>query len=123
MEMHDLPFVQLIKLAPDLVEAIVADGVEMDSAMVAQYHDWIRQHMADPCLVLVNKRNAYSYTFDAQREIGTIPQIKAIAFLTYSPISDVATENLAEFPRSKPWRTHIFHDRDEALAWLVAQRD
>lgn len=123
VDADQLEFAQFTKLADDLAEVVVAEGVEMDLAMVAQYHDWLRTHLASPCLVLINKINRYSYTFEAQQQIGTIPEIKAIAFLTYSAVSDLTTEALAELPRSRRWNARIFHDRDDALRWLTAQRD
>jgi hypothetical protein len=91
--------------------------------MVEQYHQWLRTHLSHPCLVLVNRVNRYSYTFEAQQLIGTIPEIKAIAFVTYSWVSELTTEALKAVPRSRPWNARSFHDREAALRWLASQRD
>ena len=123
MEQHRLSFSTAIKLDGDLAEFINDDGVEIRVAMVDEYHQWLRQHLSNPCLVLVNKRNRYTYTFDAQQEIGSIKEIKAIAFVTYDKASTVVTELLSSIPRARQWNSRTFHDREQALAWLVSQRE
>ncbi|TSA49673.1 MAG: hypothetical protein D4R48_02985 [Nitrosomonadales bacterium] len=122
MELHDLGFLKAIKIKDDLAEFIVNDGVEFDLPMVDVYHNWITTHLTAPCLVLVNKMNAYTYTFEAQRIIGTLPAIKAVAFVVYNRVSEITTNNLAAMPRDIAWNKKIFDNREEAIAWLESQR-
>ena len=121
MEIHQLSFGKAIKLDTDLAEIIVNESVVMNIDMVDEYHDWIGKHLDNPCFLLINKVNAYTYTFDAQLKIGTLPQIRAMAVVVYNRMSKLTTQNLSEYPREKDWNIHIFDNRDEALAWLESQ--
>jgi len=122
MELYELSFVKLIKLKDDLVEVIVNDGIEYDLAMLAEYHNWIKQNTSHPCYILVNKINDYTYTFDVQRNLGTIPEIRAIAHVVYTKASKISTEAMNDVPKIRPWNAGIFYTREEALAWLDTQR-
>lgn len=122
MELFELPFLKIVKLKDDLIEVITNEGVELDTHMMEQYHDWIRQNLRHPCYILVNKINAYTYSFDVQRKLSTIPEVKAIALVVYTQASHLATESLLEMPRQTPWNSKIFNNRDEALQWLEQQR-
>ena len=122
MELFDLPFLKIIKLGDDLIEVITHEGVELDTGMMEQYHTWIRNKLKHPCYILVNKINAYSYSFEVQQNLSTIPEIKAIALLVYTQASQLATESLQDMPRQKPWNSKVFSSREEALQWLEAQR-
>lgn len=122
MEIHELSFLKIIKLADDLIEAVVNEGVEITLDMVEEYHAWIRANLKHPCYILVNRINSYTYTFDAQLQISTLPEIRAIALLAYSRPSQLAAESLIALPRVNPWNCQIFSDRDAAIAWLDNQR-
>lgn len=121
MELHQLSFGKAIKLDEDLAEIIVDESVVMNIKMVDEYHDWISSHLKDPCFLLINKVNSYTYTFDAQLKIATLPQIKAMAVVVYSSLSKITTQSLSEYPREKDWNVNIFNNRDDALSWLEKQ--
>lgn len=123
MELYELPFARFIKLRDDTVEVIVNDGIEYDTDMLEQYHDWVRKNLKHPSFVMVNKINSYTYNFDVQRKIGAIPEIKAVAHVVYTRASQVATEAMTELPRVRPMTFNIFTTREDALAWLDSQRE
>jgi len=122
MESYKLSFCKINKLDVDTAEFIVNDGVEFDLPFVEEYHQWIQQNLIAPSFILVNKKNSYTYTFEAQRKIGTIAEIKALAFVTYTPISEFTTQALSELPRETSWNAAFFSDRESALTWLSEQR-
>ena len=122
MDLHELPFAKIIVLDKDLAEVLIDDGVEMNTAMVAAYHDFLLAHLQAPFSLLINKINAYTYDFEAQGSLATLEQINAMAVVTYNRISMISTESLAAMPRSKEWNLRIFSDRDEALAWLRSEQ-
>lgn len=122
MKNHQLQLGHATILEPDIAEIVVDQGIILDIDMVYEYHDWIRANMPDPCFVLINKKNAFEYTFDAQIEIGTIKQIKAVAFFTPSDTAYHVTEMLAQLPRKLDWIYKVFYTHDEALYWLKKQR-
>ncbi len=118
MNDHKLDFGRIIILQPDIAEVIINEGIEMNEAMVDNYHSFLIEHLVAPFSILVNKLNAYTYTFDAQLKIATIPQIYSMAVVTYTHISEVATVSLNSIPRDKPWNLRTFSSREHALAWL-----
>lgn len=122
MELHRLSFCNVIKLSDDLAEFVVDEGVEFDLPRVDEYHTWINTHLESPYLVLVHKLNSYTYNFAAQRKLGTLPGLKAVAFVVYSNISQLATQVMLSMPRDSNWIHRIFDNRDDALRWLETQR-
>lgn len=123
MELHELPFVKIIKLSNDIAEVIVNEGVEYTLEMVDQYHNWIADNMSDPCYILVNRLNSYSYTFEVQQKLGTLDQIRAIAFVTYTRTGKMAVEAMSRMPKTSHWNGRIFDNREDALQWLETLRD
>ena len=121
MEKHRLSFGELLKHEADLAEVIVDDGLEMNMEMVEEYHHWIREHLASPCALLINKINKYTYTFEAQEKIATEPSIRAMAVITYSNMSRVTTEGLVDVPREIQWNIKIFGSRSKGFDWLKEQ--
>ena len=122
MDLYELPFAKIIVLEKDLAEVIVNEGVVMNSEMVAVYHDFLLTHLEAPFSLLINKVNAYSYDFDAQENLATLPEINAMAVIAYNRISKISTESLASIPRSTRWNLEIFSNRGEALAWLRTEQ-
>jgi len=122
MDSHELPFAKIIVLDKDLAEVLINDGVEMNTEMVAEYHDFLLARLKAPFSLLVNTVNAYSYDFEAQANLVTLEQINAMAVFTYHRISMSSTEALASMPRSKEWNLRIFSDRGEAPAWLRSEQ-
>jgi len=118
MNHHSLGFGQIIILQPDIAEVIIDDGIEMDEHMVDDYHNFLVNHLVAPFSILVNKIHSYTYTFEAQLKLGTIPQIHSMAVITYSHISEVATHSLNSIPRATPWNLRTFKEREQALNWL-----
>lgn len=123
MDLYELPFAKIIILQHDIAEVIINDGVEMDAAMVDQYHDFLLSHLTGRFSLLVNKVNAYTYDFYAQIKLATLKEINAMAVVSYNRMTSVVTESLALLPRDVKWNMIIFSDRDEALAWLVSEQN
>lgn len=122
MTVHQLPFAQINILREDIAEVIIDEGVEMDQAMVDQYHAFLLNYLVAPFSLLINKVNAYTYSFEAQQSIASLNEINAIAVVVYSRMSKISTDNLLAFPRPQPWKVNMFYDRDSALDWLVLQQ-
>ncbi len=117
-QVHELGFGRIILLDEDIAEVIIDDGVEMDMAMVNEYHNFLVTHLKAPFSLLINKINSYTYSFAAQRKLATIPQIKTMAVVTYNPLAERTTRSLVRIPRDREWHIKLFNDRDLALQWL-----
>ena len=123
MSFHELSFAKIILLEENIAEVIINEGIEIDNKMVTEYHDFLLRHLSAPFYLLINKINSYTYTFDAQIKIASLPQIKAMAVISYNRITEIATRDLASIPRDNEWNIQIFPDRDTALQWLLSQQN
>ena len=121
LDLYDLPFAKIILLRKDLAEVIVNEGVEIDVAMVGQFHEFLLSHLRTPFSLLINKIHSYTYDFDAQLKLGALDELKAIAVIAYTRMTKLTTETVADLPRDIKWNLKIFSNRDEALAWLDSQ--
>lgn len=123
MDLYELRFGKIILLSSNVAEVIINDGVEMNEAMVNEYHEFLIAHLQAPFSLLVNKINSYSYDFAAQMNLATIEQIRAMAVVAYNRITEYTTESLIATPRKAEWNIKIFSSRETALQWLVSEHD
>ncbi|VAW59807.1 hypothetical protein MNBD_GAMMA08-1399 [hydrothermal vent metagenome] len=123
MTTHTLSFGTITLLQKDIAEVIVNDGVEMNLEMVETYHQFLLENMPESFSLLINKKNAYTYSFEAQLQLATLTQINSMAVLVYSNISAAATKNLATMPRAIPWKLEVFNDRKNAIKWLQKKQN
>ena len=123
MDLHELTFAKIIILREDIAEVMINEGVNMDLDMVKEYHEFLLSHLRAPFSLLINKINSYTYDFEAQEELATLEEIRAMAVVAYNRVTRIATETLASFPRDVEWNLEIFSNRDDALKWLLVQQD
>ena len=121
MELHELPFGKIIILRKDVAEVIINEGIEMDHAMVEKFHNFILENLSVPFSLIINKINNYTYDFEAQKQLGSLNELKAIAVVSYNRITKISTESVASFPRGVKWNMKLFSNRDEALAWVMRE--
>ena len=117
-----LAFGTIYLLQADIAEVLINEGVEMNLAIVEEFHQCLLDHLHAPFSLLVNKRNRYTYSYDAQGKLGNLPEINAVAIVAYSRISELATQSLLMFPREVEWNIQMFSDREQAFAWLKEQQ-
>lgn len=120
---HEISFGQITKIQDNLVEIVVQADIEFNMDMIAEYHTWLLANLKAPFAILVNKKNPYTYTFEAQMNIANLPQIKAMAVVSYSTATEATTNVLIEMPRKSKWNIRIFDTSELALAWLRAELD
>ena len=56
MNNKKLSFADINILREDIAEVIVHEGIEMDLAMVDEYHAYLQKHLQSPFSLLVNKK-------------------------------------------------------------------
>lgn len=122
MDLYELSFAKIIILNDNVAEVMINEGVEMDEAMVKQYHDFLQSHLQPPIYLLINKINSYTYNFQAQMNLATIKEINAMAVVAYNRVTEISTKTLASYPRSDSWNIKIFSNRNEALDWLLLEQ-
>jgi len=118
MTIHKLSFGEITILKPNLAEVIIGSHIEMDLQMVSEYHEFFLTHLDHPFNLLINKIHQYSYTFEAQQHLGTLPQINSMAVVAYNSVTENSTNSLIAVPRLMPWNIQLFKERKTALDWL-----
>ncbi|MFD1163332.1 hypothetical protein [Hwangdonia seohaensis] len=86
--------------------------------MVDEYHDFLLNSLDAPFGVLINKKNAYTYTFGAQKKILLLDKIKARAVVTQTSAALMASKTLIAISGSTQHNIKFFMDRETALIWL-----
>ena len=123
MDIHKLSFAKINILRKDIAEVIINENIEMDAYMVEQYHDFLLTHLQAPFSLLINKINSYSYDFQAQKNIASLNEIKAMAVVAYNQSTVISTRSLEDVPRKTKWNMRIFNDRNESLSWLISEQE
>jgi hypothetical protein len=113
-----LSFADVKILEESVAEIIVDEGVEVSIPMVNELHAYLLANLKAPFATLVNKIHQYSYSGEAQFKLGDLPELVAIAVISYSPITHTTTGHLATLPRKNQWNLKMFSERSEALHWL-----
>ncbi|NRD21073.1 hypothetical protein HNV08_13530 [Winogradskyella eckloniae] len=118
MKTHYLSFGEIIVLEPNIAEVIIYQGVLMDLQMVEEYHATLLEHLEAPFFLLINKKFAYTYTFEAQNEIANLREIKGMAVVVEGYVGKKSTEFLIAINESKSWNIQTFSNKTEALNWI-----
>lgn len=122
MDSYELPFAKILIHREDIAEVIKNEGVEIDVAMVEQYHEFLNSHLTKPFSLLINRINSYAYDFDAQVKLGQMDGVAQIAVVTYNPSSEMIVKSWkSTFQKDAKWELNFFTSRDEALNWLKSR--
>ena len=118
MKVFDLSFGKITILRKNLAEVVVSEGVVLDEVMVDEYHDFLLNSLEAPFLLIINKKHSYSYTFEAQKVIAHLKEIKAMAVVSNTIGGIMSTETLMSVNGNYKANIQIFHKREEAVSWL-----
>ena len=121
MERFKLSFGEIKILDKNLAEVIVDEGVLFDEVMVDEYHDFLLNSLTPPFFLLINKKHSYTYTFNAQKIIANLKEIKAMAVLLSTHGGEMSTRTLMNINGNYKWNIELFQNRVEALKWLKGQ--
>ncbi|WP_242130510.1 hypothetical protein [Aestuariivivens marinum] len=121
MERYKLSFGEIKILNKNLAEVIVDEGIIFDEIMVDEYHDFLLNSLTPPFLLLINKKYSYTYTFNAQKIIANLKEIKAMAVLLSTYGGEMSTRTLINVNGNYKWNIELFQNRTEALQWLQEQ--
>ncbi|WP_223552182.1 hypothetical protein [Aestuariivivens sp. NBU2969] len=121
MERFKLSFGEIKILNKNLAEVIVDEGIVFDEIMVDEYHDFLLNSLTPPFFLLINKKYSYTYTFNAQKTIANLKEIKAMAVLLSTYGGEMSTRTLINVNGNYKWNIELFQNRTEALQWLREQ--
>ncbi|WP_242082282.1 hypothetical protein [Aestuariivivens sediminis] len=122
MESYRLSFGEIKVFHSNMAEVIVDEDVLIDEVMMDEYHDVLRNTLEPPFSLLINKKHAYSYTFEAQKHIGNLKEIKSIAIVIRTPGAEMAVNTLISINENERSRIKVFTAKEEALDWLYSQQ-
>ncbi|WP_298760159.1 hypothetical protein [uncultured Psychroserpens sp.] len=119
MKVFILPFGKISVIEPNIAEVIINEGVLIDESIVNIYRKVLQSHFEKPISLLINKENAYSYTFDAQVAMGELSDVIAFrAVVVYSLSAEMATQIVMDINKHNNWKIKIFRERQAAIDWL-----
>lgn len=114
MQEHRIAIGQVIEHGDGLIELIANGGINISAEMVEELFEFFRQITPAPQLVLANRKNSYSMSFQAQKLLASYPHARAVAVLTHSRLGMM----FARFIPKTRYNLKVFMDRDAALFWL-----
>ena len=98
-----------------IAELFGKPGINVSAEQITAMFKLIDSLNPRPKAVMTNRKNQYSFSFEAIQVIKEYKGVKALAILTYSRTSFIA----AKFARSKHFEIRVFYNaRDEAMNWL-----
>ncbi|BFM14773.1 hypothetical protein R50073_09560 [Maricurvus nonylphenolicus] len=118
MNSHRFTYGELIIQQDDIVEVIADDGIEIDLAMIGEFHEFLINNMQAPFALLINKRNSYSFTLEAQKYLYALEQINAVAVVAHNKASEDTAQALLDYPGNPDFEGKVFDNREDALNWL-----
>jgi len=117
--MCTLSFASINILDDLIIEVIPHEGIEINAEMADEFQQLIN-NSTTPNLVLVNRRNTFSHSFEAISKIRNFKNIKARVILSTRRSSTIATESLLGDINELSCPTEICSDRDTAINWLLS---
>lgn len=104
---------------PGFLEAVMHEGIEIGERESAEITGTLRDELAQPYIMLVDRRHRYSLTHAAMQAIAAQENLVAMAILVYDRIS----ASVAEMEKLYGIPLEVFTSRGDALAWLRERQD
>jgi len=102
------------EVEPQIIEVTIFEGVELDRYKIELVLAGLNEKYQKPYAVLSNRINRYSHTHESMQAVADERQLKGLAILVYSSISNVAA-GIHELYQDN---ARVFHIREAALDWL-----
>ncbi|NTV15301.1 MAG: hypothetical protein HGA96_15440 [Desulfobulbaceae bacterium] len=110
-----LPFGQFLEIEPNIMEATIFEGVEMDRHRIdLVFAGLTERYGQERYAILSNRVNRYSHTHESMQALAGLANLAGFAILVYSSISTVAA-GIHELYQDN---AKVFYSRTAALAWL-----
>ncbi len=109
-----LPFGMFREIEPQIIEATIFEGTELDRHKIELVLAGLNEKYHKPYVVLSNRINRYSHTHESMQALADERQLVGMAILVYSSISNVAA-GIHELYQDN---ARVFHVREAALEWL-----
>ena len=113
-----LSFCDLLQIGDFILEVTPHDKIEIGQLQADEYLAFLR-NLSQPVAILLNRKNRYSYTFEALGSIAQSENVVALAVLLGKQSDHAKVEYLAGLMQAR-FPTQNFIDRQAALLWLQA---
>ncbi len=118
MKTYRLSFGIINIINNELAEVVVDEGIKMDKVKVEEYHAFLFDNLEAPFSLLINKKHSYTYTFEAQKTIAHLEEIKSIAVVANTSGRVMSTETLININGNVHLNIKLFQERADAIVWL-----
>jgi len=122
---HKLSFCSVNVLNDAIAEVIVYKDVKISMEMVEEYEALLSQQFLGDFGLLVNKINAYDFSFEAKLSIGSHVNLKAIAVINYNEKSELVTKEISAIRKIDGWNLKSFSGLDlgwqQGFEWLTKE--
>lgn len=119
MSALQLDFATTVRHDNGILEIIPHHGIEISEQDIAELKQLVNS-LGEQVLVLVNRQNDYSHSFDAIQAIRRFCRSHRIAALAPTHTSKKITATILGTP-SGPYEPAIFDNRDQAINWLLTE--
>jgi len=110
-----LPFGQFREIEPNIIEATIFEGVELDRHRIDLVFAGLSERYGQERYgILSNRVNRYSHTHESMQALAELANLGGFAILVYSSISTVAA-GIHELYQDN---AKVFYSRSAALEWL-----
>ncbi len=114
MLLEKFHFGEFREIEPNIIEAIIYEGVELDRLMIETVRAVFNERYRGPYVILSNRIHRYSHTHDSMLAVADDLRLRGLGILVYSAISSVAA-GIHEIYQDN---VRVFHVRETALEWL-----
>ncbi len=121
MKEYKLAFGTIIILEEQLAEVIIDEGVVIDEVVLDICHDFLLSYFKASFSILLNKKNSYSYTFEAQKILFNLKEVHRVAVLAATSGAYMSAETLIKMNESNHLNMQLFEKREYALEWLESK--
>ncbi|MCJ8297139.1 MAG: hypothetical protein MJK15_22330 [Colwellia sp.] len=124
---HQLSFATVNLLSDYIVEIIIADGIEVSMEMLDELDVFLSQQLNDHFVLLINKVNSYSYTFEAKMTMASHEKLIAIAVIVYKEEDQKIIDDVMSLRAIDGWNLKVFPALElgwqQGYDWLQAELD
>jgi len=117
MKEYRLDFGRFIHHANGVLEAIIDEGYEITESMIREYFDLVKQIEPKVTACLINRKNNYSYSFEANVMLSSADIVDYVAVINYGKLPWPMKGML--MPEN--YELEFFNDYDAGMNWLEAK--
>ena len=125
MVKHRLSFATVNMIDNCIIELIIDEGIEITMEMLDESDLFIKQYLPKIYGVIVNRVNAYHYTFEAKFAVASQDSLCAIAVISYNNETREDVDDLMRIRKMDDLNLKVFSGLElgwqDAYNWLQAE--